>query len=450
MAPLAGHGIMRRWIVSGAVAIVLLALPAAASAGTSKAHTASKTATSILHTTVPAKGKYLLVVWVRSRSKHSRLVDVYLHGQKVRTVVANPWWGAAVYYTLTLSPTKLTVRTVNAPPAVQVRATLSLKKSAAPTPPTSTSNTAPPASSTSTTTTTTTTTTPVTTTTPPSSPSTAPYTSLAFSDNFEQDFTNGGSVPNQLPNSTDWNLDNWGSCGGGTLSESNTNDPGTSSTNLDGFNPSQSAYLTSSGLAITAVRNPSAPLGAANSYISAQVDSLGPSKESDQYGEVEASIYMPTAQGLCPGFWMLGDNNIAGSNIPGEIDVVEAPTFGDGPGSSADYFDLHGTSVGGTTQQFQSQIPLVSAGFHTYAIIWTPTSITWEIDGTAYAYASQAALVAGASWANDYSYGRFHLILDLAVGGWSCDFGECGPASAEAAPSYTMYVQWVKWLKLPS
>jgi beta-glucanase (GH16 family) len=264
------------------------------------------------------------------------------------------------------------------------------------------------------------------------------------------DFANGGSQPNQLPNSSYWNLDNWGSCGGDTLSESNTNDPGTANTNLDGFNPAQSAYLSSNGLAISAVRNPNVPLGSANSYISAQVDSLGPSKESDQYGEVEASIDMPTAQGVCPGFWMLGDNNIAGSNIPGEIDVVEAPTFGDGPGSSSDFFDLHGTSVNGTTQQYQSEIPQVSPGFHTYAIIWTPTSITWQIDGTSYAYASQSALVAGASWANDYSYGRFHLIFDLAVGGWSCDYGECGPSSAEAAPSYTMYIQWVKWLKLPS
>jgi hypothetical protein len=465
MAPRAGQGSRGRWIAVGAVAMALLAVPAAAAASPAKtrqAHAASKTATSILHTKVPAKGKYLVIVWVRSRGKHARLVEVYLQGQQPRSVVANPWWGAAVYYSLNLSPSVLVVRTVNAPPAVAIRTTLTLRKAAAgssPKAPTST-NSAPPSTTTSTSPTTTTTT---TTTTPPggSTPpvSSGPYTVNVFTDDFATDYTAGGNAPNQLPNPKYWNLDNWGGCGnnptpntvGDTLSTNNTDDAADTGYDVDGFNPAQSAYLTSNGLAITAVRNPAVPANslAGNTYISAQVDSSGPAGFSAQYGEVEASIDMPSAQGLCPGFWMLGDNNIAGSNIPGEIDVVEAPTFGDGPGSSSDYFDLHGTSINGTTQQYQSEIPQVAPGFHTYAIIWTPTTMTWEIDGVAYASANQAALVAGASWANDYSYGKFHLIFDLAVGGWSCDFGECEPSTAPA-PSYTMYVQWVKWLQLPS
>jgi beta-glucanase (GH16 family) len=428
---------MRRWVAGGAVALLLLALPAAAAASTApplQAHSASKTATSILHQAVPTQGSYLLIVYVRSRGKHSRLVDVYIPGQKMRSVVANPWWGAAVYYRLSLSTSKLLVRTVNAPPAVQVRAKLSLRKAATPTSPASTT----PASTTSpSTTTTTTTTTPVSTppvTTPPPAPS--PYTNLVWSDNFQNDFAAAGSAPNQLPNATDWSLDDWGSCGDGTISQSNTNSPGTSNTNLDGINPDQNAYLTSNGLAITAVRTSS------GSYVSAQVDSVG--KVSRQYGEVEASIELPQAQGMCPAFWMLGDSNITGSSSPGEIDVVEAPTFGNS--FSGDYFDLHGVN---TTQIYETSTPFTPAlesGFHTYAIIWTPTSITWTIDGIAYASASQASLIAGASWSNALSYGTFHLIFDLAIAGWACDFGSCAPESSPAS-SYTMYIQWVKWFQ---
>jgi beta-glucanase (GH16 family) len=452
MAPRVGQGVARRRIAGGVVALALLAVPAAAAgAAGHNAHAASKTATSILRTTVPKQGKYLLIVEVRARGRHSRLVDVYVAGKPVRTVVANPWWGAAVYYTLNLSPTKLVVRAVNAPPAVQVRAKLSLRKGAKPGAPSTTSKGAPPSSSSSPpSSTTTTTTTPPPASTPTPYPS--PYTNPVFSDDFQTDFTAGGSLPNQLPTSRYWNLDNWGGCGETpvpTISTSNTNDPGNGQ-NLDGVNADQNAYLTPQGLAITAVRNPNAVANsyAANTYTSAQVDSVG--HWSGEYGEVEASIEMPTAQGLCPAFWMLGDSDILGSSpaIPGEIDVVEAPTFGAG---IDDYADLHGTSVNGpngaTTQQYEVSAPAPSPGFHTYAIIWTPTSITWTLDGIAYASANQNALIAGSSWANDYSYGPFHLIFDLAVGGWPCDYGTCTPAGAQGAPSYTMYVQWVKWLQ---
>jgi len=445
--------VARRLIAGGVVALALLAVPAAGAAEHS-AHAASKTATSILRTTVPKQGKYLLIVQVRARGRHSRLVEVYVAGKPVRTIVANPWWGAAIYYTLNLSPTKLVVRAVNAPPAVAVRAKLSLRTAAKPNAPSTTSNGAPPSSPSSppSSTTTTTTTTPPPTSTPTPTPYPSPYTNPVFSDNFQTDFTAAGSVPNQLPSASNWNLDNWGGCGDTpvpTVSTSNTNDPGNGQYK-DGVNPDQNAYLTPQGLAITAVRNPNAVANsyAADTYTSAQVDSVG--HVSYGYGEVEASIEMPTAQGLCPAFWMLGDNDIAGSSpaIPGEIDIVEAPTFGAG---IQDYADLHGTTVNGpngaTTQQYEVSAPAPSAGFHTYAIIWTPTSITWTLDGIAYATANQNALIAGSSWANDYAYGKFHLIFDLAVGGWPCDYGTCIPASAQGAPSYTMYVQWVKWLQ---
>jgi len=77
-------------------------------------------------------------------------------------------------------------------------------------------------------------------------------------------------------------------------------------------------------------------------------------------------------------------------------------------------------------------------GCHT----WSTSSITWSIDGTAYATANAAALVAGSSWST-YSGSAYHLLLSLAVGGWPCHDASVGP-SCSPPSSATMYVQWVK------
>ena len=108
-----------------------------------------------------------------------------------------------------------------------------------------------------------------------------------------------------------------------------------------------------------------------------------------------------------------------------------------------DYFDLHGTQVGSATEQYQVGVSARPTASMSTASSATPTTITWTIDGVAEATASQNSLTAGSSWAeNDYSYGTFHLILDLAVGGWSCDFEPVANArrAARTRSSYTMTV----------
>jgi beta-glucanase (GH16 family) len=423
---------------------MLLAFPLAAAA--KQAHAAARMATSILHAKVPSKGSYLLAVFVRSRTKHDRLVEVYVPGKHVKSVVANPWWGAAVYYTVSLSSTQLAVRTVNAPPAVAVRATLTRRTSA----PSKTTGTAPAASP-STGAAPAPTTTATSTSTTSTSTTSLFGTTPIFSENFQAEAAAGSTEPS----TSNWSFDDWGSCGGGTLSRSNTNQAGATNYYLDGVNPDTNVQLTSSGLAITAV-----PEGGGSSYVSAQVDSqpMGAAHPgfSSQYGMIEASIEMPTnangtpAQGLCPGFWMLGDNDIdALGDPPGEIDIVEAPSFGGGQGYPV-YFDLHGTGINGNTQNTQvySQPVGVGAddfsGYHTYAVSWTPTTISWSIDGTVYATASQTQLVAGQSWTNDFDSSNFHLLFTLSVGGWPCD-GDGGCTPQTNPQQYTMNVQWVKW-----
>jgi beta-glucanase (GH16 family) len=421
----ASHGTRGSWLAVGAL-VAALAAGAGASAATASAatvaHSASKTNTMVLRGSAEAKGKYEIIVWVRSRSKHSRIVRVHLTGQRVQTVRADPWWGARVYYELKLEGTKLTIVTENAAPAVQVRARLISKNKSAPAPTITTTNSNAPSSASSTSTSTSSSGSGSgggTTTAPPPPPPAAdpygPYTTLTWEDNFAQDFVNGASQPNQLPNSSYWNLDTWGGCGDNTLSTDVANSSG--------------ASLTSNGLALNATETSS------GHWTAAQVDTGG--KVSFSPGStIEARIDMPTGQGLCPAFWMLGND----TSNQGEIDVVEAPSYG----ATADYayFTIHGP--GDPSQKYESDetaLGSLSGAWHNYAVTWTSSEIIWSIDGVAYATANASSLAIGSSWTP--FDGTFDLIFDTAVGGWPCADQPVGPG-CEPPASSTMYVQWVK------
>jgi beta-glucanase (GH16 family) len=414
-----------------AFALVAIAAAMGASAASAQRPARPHMASHFIRKTVNASGTYEVVVSLRARGKHERKVRVYLGGAPMRKAVALPWWGSRLRYRLHLSTSALIVRVVNAPPAVAVRVSMKAENPASPasgTKPKQLQATAPssgptgasgapqtsaPAS-------------------PPAAPAPAPpapalaanpYTNLMWEDNFAQDFVNGGSVANQLPNPANWSLDSWSGCGQGTLSTPTPN----GSPNAD-----KNVYLTANGLAITALQT------GTDTYSSAQLDSIGPQSNPEAFssgGTIEASIELPAGQGLCPAFWMLAENPAAGATTPGEIDILEAPSFG--PLPSTDYFDLHGPTGAEEFETTATPAGWNPTQFHTYGVIWTPTSITWTIDGVGYATATQGSVPA-ASWAS-YETGAFRLIFDLSVGGWACSAGACAPPA-----SATMYVQWVK------
>lgn len=83
---------------------------------------------------------------------------------------------------------------------------------------------------------------------------------------------------------------------------------------------------------------------------------------------------MPTkAHGIWPAFWLVPTD----FSWPPEIDVME--WLGVQP--TVDYMTLHygtaNTSVGSSPT-----LPNFNAGFHKLGMLWTPTSITWYVDGT--------------------------------------------------------------------
>jgi len=391
------------------IATALLACSTGLAAASPKKHAASRSVTTSVSQTVTTPGTYLVVVSVRAR-KQPEMVSVYVAGQSPRKLRARPRAAARLRYSLNLTSTTLAVRAVSGAPAVRLSVKLTLKKPA--TTGTTSAAVAPP-------------------TPPPPAPAPAPapatppqaanpYTTLAWSDEFTGP---AGSAPDP----TKWTVTGNSGCGGSTPTS----------------NSAANAKLDGNGhLVITGNADGS----------SAQIDSAG-NFSAGPYGSVQASLELPAGAGLCSAFWMVGDGGSNAPNLPascwpacGEVDILEA--LSQLPNTAI--FTLHGPTTNPTQQsnfqQFeydQYGLPDLTAGFHTYGVIWTPTSFTWTVDGVAYATETRAALEAAngpAAWAGVYDQ-PFHIILDLAVGNW-----QEGPNASTPFPA-KLLVDWVRVYK---
>jgi beta-glucanase (GH16 family) len=158
-------------------------------------------------------------------------------------------------------------------------------------------------------------------------------------------------------------------------------------------------------------------------YTAARLSTQG--RYSHEYGLIEARIKLPAGKGLWPAFWMEGTDTSAPWPSYGEFDVVE---------SNNAHNELvqgfaHGTDVfqGVLTRLHQP----VAAGYHTYGMYWTPTGVTWLVDGRAYGHLTPEQ-------ARRFRH-PFFFILQFAVGGtW--------PGTPPASTHFParMIVDWVK------
>jgi hypothetical protein len=99
---------------------------------------------------------------------------------------------------------------------------------------------------------------------------------------------------------------------------------------------------------------------------------------SQQYGYFEMNAKLVAGTGFADAFWMMPNSG----PWPPEIDIEEH--HGSSP-NEAD-FTNHGDQNGtGATTEFLDDynLPDLSQGFHTYGLMWTPTTLTWYFDGQA-------------------------------------------------------------------
>ena len=147
-----------------------------------------------------------------------------------------------------------------------------------------------------------------------------------------------------------------------------------------------------------------------------------------QYGYFEMSAKMPPGVGLWPAFWLLAE----GGGWPPEIDVMEqigAPTV--------IYDTLHFVSGGNTQEGTGVNVADTTAGYHTYAVDWEPTTTTIYFDGQP-----------TASWPTPADMNQpMYMLINLAVGGpgsWP------GPPNGSTVFPANMNVDYVRAYASPN
>ncbi len=133
------------------------------------------------------------------------------------------------------------------------------------------------------------------------------------------------------------------------------------------------------------------------------------------YGRIEARIQVPQGKGLWPAFWLLGaDYKQVGWPSSGEIDVMEL----DGSHPALLHANLHGPSGSGPYSFNNTfQLPAggsFSHGFHVYGLDWSPSLLSWYVDGNLFASVSRDQFSTGSLWVFDRP---FIILFNLAVGG---------------------------------
>ena len=166
-------------------------------------------------------------------------------------------------------------------------------------------------------------------------------------------------------------------------------------------------------LTITATPTPSWLSSQVNnySYISGELNSYH--SFSQTYGYFEMRAELPAGQGFWPAFWLMPMDG----SWPPELDIMEA--LGQNPTELVT--TSHSAYAG--MESLWTQVPDMTAGYHTYGVDWEPDYITWYFDGKAvYQIATPADmnkpmyiianLAVGGNWpgpANGYSSAQFEI-----------------------------------------
>jgi hypothetical protein len=128
---------------------------------------------------------------------------------------------------------------------------------------------------------------------------------------------------------------------------------------------------------------------------------------------VEARIRSPQGQGIWPAFWMLG-NSISTVGWPscGEIDIMDIQ----GQNPFRNFGTIHWADVNGNHASFggiYNSSSSLAAGFHTFSISRTGSSIKWYVDRIQY---GEANIAGGINSTSEFQ-SPFFIILNVAVGG---------------------------------
>lgn len=135
------------------------------------------------------------------------------------------------------------------------------------------------------------------------------------------------------------------------------------------------------------------------------------------YGKIEVKAKLPSGRGTWPAIWMLPtDWEYGGWPASGEIDIMEHVGY--------DQDNIHATVH---TQSYYFKINTQKSGsktvkgasddFHVYGLEWLPDKIIATIDGEEYLTFDPNTYKKNPTWKEWPFDKRFHLLLNIAVGG---------------------------------
>lgn len=131
------------------------------------------------------------------------------------------------------------------------------------------------------------------------------------------------------------------------------------------------------------------------------------------YGKFEIRANLPTGKGTWPAIWMLPtDWEYGGWPASGEIDIMEHVGYN----PDTIFGTIHTEAfnhMNGTQKDKGIFLNDSEEAFHTYGVEWTADKIIWYIDDDVY-YEVQNEGKSFKEWPFDK---RFHLILNIAIGG---------------------------------
>jgi beta-glucanase (GH16 family) len=178
-------------------------------------------------------------------------------------------------------------------------------------------------------------------------------------------------------------------------------------------------------LELNADRKPTTYHGAMLPFASGTVTTH--EKFSFAFGRVEVRAKLPRGQGLWPGFWLLPESG----EWPPEIDLFEVR--GQAPRALHQTVHFRDPERGPAFDTAEHLGPDLSAGFHEFALDWSPDAIVWYLDGTETRRVTQRI-----------PSGPMYLNAALAIGG---DF----PGAPDASTPFpaTLAIDSVRVLRRP-
>jgi beta-glucanase (GH16 family) len=131
------------------------------------------------------------------------------------------------------------------------------------------------------------------------------------------------------------------------------------------------------------------------------------------YGRIEVSAKLPAGRGTWPAIWMLPTDWSYGPwPKSGEIDIMEHVGYDPSNVLSSIHTDAY-NHVLGTQKSGGATVPGALTGFHKYRLDWTPYAVrAYYDDQLVFTFVNEGR--GYSTWPFDK---RFHLLLNLAIGG---------------------------------